>query len=231
MIKLTKSRQNLAGDFIAESARPLEKQLHAYYYGHKNWRTLKDYIDACRYDLATRSDSKLHPAAPLVDLGAKGSVHGLRYDAMQYVQSASGIDGALLRVFSFGEATPQDHDLLAAERKMVLAGQLPDGSWDSDAVRTARQVLRLIELGENPNSTALQKAGHAILATHNQLLATKPNAALHPYPVGALSHLGMTDAPALRKALRRMVEQTSEWDTHCGHTSRAAMPSLVGQAL
>ena len=184
-------------------------------YGHKNWRTLKDYIDACRYDSATRSDSKLHPAAPHVDLGAKGVVHGLRYDAMQYVQSASGIDGALLRVFSFGTATPQDHDLLSSERKMVLGGQLSDGTWEGDAVRTARQVLYLIELGENPNCTALQKAGHAMLTSHRHLLASKPNEALHPYAVGALSNLGMTDAPELRKALRRLVEQTSEWNRGC----------------
>lgn len=79
---------------------------------------------------------------------------GLRYDPLEYVRNAPGVDGALLRTFTFGTAMGTDRALLVSAREDIWREQLPDGSWGRDVRKTAQQLLRLLELGEDPNGPA-----------------------------------------------------------------------------
>ena len=114
-----------------------------------------------RYSLETDSAQLTTDgmAALLSEMG------GLCHDPIQPRRSASGWIGLIARRDLDGGLSQDDAETLVRYRGMTVEGQGADGSWDGNVVRTAFNVIRLLELGWTASAGPVERATRWLLET------------------------------------------------------------------
>jgi hypothetical protein len=88
-----------------------------------------------------------------------------RRDPISPLKSMDGRIGFLARKELLGGFTRKDKDAIRDYKQQIINRQQPNGSWASNTVETAFNLIRLIEVGETTRTHAVGKAAGWLLST------------------------------------------------------------------
>lgn len=88
-----------------------------------------------------------------------------RYDPIASFKQISGRTGFLARKQFMGGLTKDDKRAIRAYKKQIANTQQSNGSWDDHTVKTAFNLIRLIEIGASLEEGAVEKATKWLLST------------------------------------------------------------------
>lgn len=124
--------------------------------------------------------------------------HGFRYDPAKFIK---------------GHKATLDGEINAALAKQTADGALSDHPLHA-VTQTGGEILRLIEMGASPQMPQIKRAVRYVLKHKGK---DKGDEEVGLETARALRAVGAADDSAVRKALRRRIDQAEEWiHLHCG---------------
>ena len=144
--------------------------------------------------------------------------YGLRYNPTTWLESATSLDAARVRMFLLKKPKPADTALIQQEIDKALAKQKPDGSFGPSAKETGEPLANLlVNLGVSPEHPAVQRAVAALLKLprHPEPDELKePTDDLPIFARHALILVGRAKDPDVAKSIRWLAENPDHWIDH-----------------
>ena len=140
--------------------------------------------------------------------------YGFRYDPVEVIAAADGLDAALVRTLLLETPRPGDAATIEAHFAEVFAAQKPDGSFEDEhdrppAVATAAKLYGLFQKGCSPDRPEMQRA----IGFLEDFMAELPADKFDEVPgdaVYVMCMLGKGDHPAIRARLEHEAAEMPE---------------------
>lgn len=88
-----------------------------------------------------------------------------QYDPLTPFQHMDGKIGFLARKEFLGGFTKEDRDAIRAYKRQIIGSQQENGSWDENVIKTAFNLIRLLEVGCTIKDYAVEKSAKWLLST------------------------------------------------------------------